>query len=828
MPNRTQQTLEKEKRYFVRFFRISTIGIIVTLTLFIMLFISYERWHAYTQEAEKIQKQYSEAERQVIKSRIDQIEQFLDYQFKSLMDDAKTTVKSSVLNVEKTLLHGFQKHDGQYSSRDYIEQLKNELHEIRNLSIADIDNDNHIFITALDGTSILEPNQPHLEGTNLLANPDYAAVVKEHISMARSHPDGGFVQTYIGVEDQPHVDAFTFVAANEELGVIIGTHIDRHDILYMAKHSLINGLVDIFSIYDQELIAADLQSMEIVVHKNEQMVGKNITEFPELMESFQTIMKNLQEGVHYGKISCIKDLQKRTIDEKTVYVKQFKDVGVIVSTGFFESDYNALVDEKIQTLEAGMFLDMLIAIAVIFVFGLGAVLTSLLFKRNISRSFDYFGDEIEEYQNELTRSFTIDPLTGLGNRNCLLNDINEHRNIALAILNIDDFNQINDFYGTDIGDKVLQHTARRLSEHFQSQYYRVYRLHADEFAVLQLGTDSLQNELMPCVKKMIEELRSSVETIDGLPISIHLSAGLSDSSDKPLLNADIALKTARKRNLDSVAFEDTIDAAERYKENLYWTNKVKWAIENDRFIPYFQPIFDIKKGKVKKYECLVRILDNDDKIISPQLFLETAHRSRLYSEITRIMIEKSFYHFADTDHDFSINISISDILHDETVEMLIHTIQKYNIASQLILEIIETEELEHNPKVKTFFTKMHDLGCRIALDDFGTGYSNFSYLQKLKPDFIKIDGSLIRHIDTDPHAKNIVEVIVQYAKRNNIQTIAEFVTSQPIIWKVTAIGIDYAQGYYICEPKPDIKEVPSLLRLRENILQRPVTAPLDL
>ena len=128
-------------------------------------------------------------------------------------------------------------------------------------------------------------------------------------------------------------------------------------------------------------------------------------------------------------------------------------------------------------------------------------------------------------------------------------------------------------------------------------------------------------------------------------------------------------------------------------------------------------------------------------------------------------------------------------------------IDYYKIGHRLVLELVESEGIENFDDVHSFIQEFKGYGCRIAIDDFGTGYSNFEYLMKLDVDYIKIDGSLIKNIDTDESAQLVVELIIDFAKRMNIKTIAEFIHNDSVYQKIKSLGIDYSQGYHLGEPK---------------------------
>lgn len=156
--------------------------------------------------------------------------------------------------------------------------------------------------------------------------------------------------------------------------------------------------------------------------------------------------------------------------------------------------------------------------------------------------------------------------------------------------------------------------------------------------------------------------------------------------------------------------------------------------------------------------------------------------------------------------EFSINLTIEDILNKEIKEFLYSMLNKYNFGSKVVFEIVESESIENFEAVTSFISHVKNFGCKIAIDDFGTGYSNFVYLMKLTPDYIKIDGSLIKEIDSNIQAQIVVSTIVDFAKKMGIKTIAEFVETEIIFNKVKEMNIDYSQGYFFSEPKLDIPE----------------------
>lgn len=168
--------------------------------------------------------------------------------------------------------------------------------------------------------------------------------------------------------------------------------------------------------------------------------------------------------------------------------------------------------------------------------------------------------------------------------------------------------------------------------------------------------------------------------------------------------------------------------------------------------------------------------------------------------VTKIIIEKSFKDFENMGYEFTINLSIEDIVKKEMFEFIMNKLKHSKISDKVTFEMLESDAIEDFEKVDRFIKEIRRYGAKIAIDDFGSGYSNFSYMTKIKADYIKIDGSLIKNIATDNNSFIVVEAIVQFAQKLGIKTIAEYVSSNTILKKVKELDIDYAQGFYIDEP----------------------------
>jgi EAL domain-containing protein (putative c-di-GMP-specific phosphodiesterase class I) len=202
----------------------------------------------------------------------------------------------------------------------------------------------------------------------------------------------------------------------------------------------------------------------------------------------------------------------------------------------------------------------------------------------------------------------------------------------------------------------------------------------------------------------------------------------------------------------------------------------------------------------------VRLIEESGSPVAPFAFLSVAKKSKLYPHLTRAMIERSFRAFELTPFEFAINISVEDIEDKDTREFIYEKLKNFSKPRRVIFEITESEGIENFSEVLDFIKNVKAIGAKIAIDDFGSGYSNFAYLMKLEVDYIKIDASIIKNIVEDKNSYIITKTIVDFCRQIGIKTVAEYVSNKEIFETVKELGVDYAQGYFIGEPKKDIKD----------------------
>jgi diguanylate cyclase (GGDEF)-like protein/PAS domain S-box-containing protein len=402
---------------------------------------------------------------------------------------------------------------------------------------------------------------------------------------------------------------------------------------------------------------------------------------------------------------------------------------------------------------------------------------------------------LRESQKKSLKLAYYDQLTGLPNRQKIVSDMGKRNPSVCIIFNIDDFKEINDFFGIEIGDNILN----QVGQWFYKMNFSPYRIGGDEFAVL-LYEHINWNDLRNRISALMSLFEEKDFYVDNETINLRMTVGAAIGHHKLLTRADIALNRAKKSKKSIALYAEHENVEETYRANMKMSAAIRLALSKGQIICHYQPIVNLITGTVDKYETLVRMIDTHGNIISPSIFLTIAKKTKLYPQITVEVINQACKLFATRTEEFSVNLSDSDIRDPHIVKEIINTITKTGTASRIVFEILESEGIENYEEVVQFITQVKALGAKIAIDDFGTGYSNFENILKLNVDYIKIDGSLIRGITDNSRHHIVVETIVNFAEKIGAKTIAEFVSSEAIYDAVKKLGVGYSQGYYTGKP----------------------------
>lgn len=387
---------------------------------------------------------------------------------------------------------------------------------------------------------------------------------------------------------------------------------------------------------------------------------------------------------------------------------------------------------------------------------------------------------------------------------------------ALVFFDVDQFKTVNDASGHPAGDRLLCEIAVKLG-HAVRETDTLARLGGDEFAILMEQTDcdgavALANKLC--------ELISDTEVIGNNKLHrITISVGIAlypehgESVDELMANADFAMyKSKAESNARSNWHLYSADAPERYElqKRVDWKARIKDALDDQRLLLHFQPILDVSGDCISHYEALVRMHDERGNLVSPGMFIPIAEKTGLIHEIDRYVVNMAVvaldrFRRQGRDITLSVNLSAKAIANSEFVATIEGLVKQYAVdRSRLIFELTETSAVEDIVTAAEVIGRCCKLGYKFALDDFGVGFASWFYLRRLPVDYVKIDGSFVRHLAKNFEDRLFVKAINDVAQGLGKKTIAEFVEDEVSLQLLTEFGVDYAQGYYIGKPQESL------------------------
>jgi diguanylate cyclase (GGDEF)-like protein/PAS domain S-box-containing protein len=420
---------------------------------------------------------------------------------------------------------------------------------------------------------------------------------------------------------------------------------------------------------------------------------------------------------------------------------------------------------------------------------------------------------------QLSYQASHDALTGLINRREFESRLqsalesarsgNEHH--ILCYIDMDQFKIVNDTCSHSAGDKLLRDVAAILQDGLRETDV-LARVGGDEFGIL-LKNCMLENA-MAITENMLAMIRSINNDSLGLTFEVSASIGIavldsgSESITGVMRRADLACYAAKDHGRNRIhIYQDGDQELARRHGEMKWVSRLTEAIKEERLVLYCQDIVPVEphSGKRHHFEVLVRMLDETGELVMPDRFLPAAERYNLVIALDRWVIAHSFAWYAASGQSqvMSINLSGNSLTDDSILGFVKDELARHVVPpSSVCFEITETAAIANLDYAIRFITELKQLGCLFALDDFGSGLSSFSYLRNLPVDYLKIDGSFVRGLDTDPVNAAMVNAIFQLGKVMGIETIAEFVENDETLQLLAEIGVDYVQGYSIAKPRP--------------------------
>lgn len=409
--------------------------------------------------------------------------------------------------------------------------------------------------------------------------------------------------------------------------------------------------------------------------------------------------------------------------------------------------------------------------------------------------------ELHNKYEETYRQMTTNALTGLPNRIKMIEDFSAQSHQTLILIDIIGFSLINETNGYDVGDFVLQSLANFLSSQYSDQY-NVYHLHNDLFALVDY------REYLEDIEHNVEAIKDAISKLnivkDNFTTHIDTTIGVAyKTEDNILKKAELALKEARNLGRNQIRFySNDLKIIHQINDTNHWSPIIKHALEHHELVAYAQPIINIDNKQIDRYELLARIKHNDT-LYSPERFITAAKNSGQLYNIFKFMFNEGCKHAVKTGYPFSINISENEFHNDGLLSYIEDTIHTHNVDPKLLsLEILESSAVSHSEEIQKLIFDIHKMGIEFTVDDFGVQCSNFAQTDFLPVNTLKIDGSFIQNLDTSKNSQIIVKTIQTFAQEKGFKLVAEFVCNEKVYNAIKKLGIVYAQGYYLAEPKP--------------------------
>ncbi len=390
----------------------------------------------------------------------------------------------------------------------------------------------------------------------------------------------------------------------------------------------------------------------------------------------------------------------------------------------------------------------------------------------------------------------------------------DQRPCAVLYIDLDQFKLINDTSGHIAGDQLLSQLGLAMADQLRAGDL-LARLGGDEFGVLATDTDAEAAQVL--AERIRVRIEGHIYVWEQRSYTISASIGVV-MLDRPgltlaevLSQADSACYMAKDHGRNRIHFySEQDDETVRRRSEMEWANRLRTVLEEGRLLLDYQEVQPLQ-GQPEDdphIELLLRLRDEDGRVVPPGTFLPAAERYGMVSQLDRWVIAEAITHF-DALHTSgripgrcALNLSAATLEDDSLADYVLGLIEQHGVApSRLCFEITETVAVRNLARAVKFIERLRGVGCQVALDDFGAGMSSFGYLKNLPVDVIKIDGSFIRDLDSDPMSRSIVDAITEIGHQRGLDVIAEWVASDAAIETLRALGVDYGQGFALHRPE---------------------------
>jgi diguanylate cyclase (GGDEF)-like protein len=440
------------------------------------------------------------------------------------------------------------------------------------------------------------------------------------------------------------------------------------------------------------------------------------------------------------------------------------------------------------------------------------------------------GFEITSQKTEERRLVSLadrDPLTGLYNRRRFEDNFEKilarasryGHGVALLYFDIDNFKLINDLSGHKVGDEIIQKVSQVLKQSIRATDLPV-RQGGDEFAVVmdEVDIDTVNAAVLHFSERLSSVRFRRNDRLNSISCSIGVALYPEHGSNVSQLmaNADMAMYRAKSESRSStnwVVYDPSFTDLDTLSEQVKWKDRLQTALREERLLLFYQPIQQLKDGRITHCEALMRMIAEDGHLVMPGAFIPHAEHTGLNNELDRRGVDIALMHISQLlvrgrKPRVSVNVSTKTLQAGGFYEFLKQRLEYSNVPGELLtIEITETAAIDGVDKMAELLHRISALGCQFSLDDFGAGFSSWLNLRKLPISFLKIDGSFVRHITESPDDPLFVKAINEVSQGLNIKTVAECVEDERTLNTLKALGVDYVQGFLIGKPMERLHDI---------------------
>lgn len=794
-------------------------SIVAVFTLFWVVLTARDLVLSSEKELSSLRNEYEQRQLVDLTSRVEYVQQQIEFARAQTEQKLESTIKEHIHEAHAiaSRLYESNKH---LPEAQVTKLITDALRDIRFNQ-----GRGYFFIYKTEGTNIMHPLLPRVEGTSLWDFKDVRGsyIVREMGEKVKAQGEAFYRWWFVKPDNKnKEFEKIGFGKYFEPYDWFIGTGDYVVDVESDIKATVLKWLTNLrFGDYGYVFVLDD--DGTILSHINPSFIGQSSYTAGDIEnhEGARKIMLADNEFVRYVARTGPEGI---TDLSKTSYVVKDKTWGWRIGAGVYDEISNRYLGER----EVQAQLEQDNALQQMWIIGLLTTLVVALlsfalsrlianrFKRFESRINNDF-DHLQSTKDQLEYMASHDELTGLPNRSMLHQHINEGITksaeqccqLAVMFVDLDDFKKVNDLYGHSAGDRLLNEIGKKFEAFLGPDDY-VARFGGDEFIFCFSNLKNLTE-----TESKVEQIKGIFKqqfVIDGKVLFASCSIGVSmypsdgDQPEELISKADIVLYKSKARQKGDVLFFDS-SINQQVQYDFMLERELREAINRDELSVCYQPQVEAKTGKLHGVESLLRWHNPQLGHVSPLEFISLAEEIGLIGELGEFVLNKACeefsQHFPSPDYDLtlSINISPMQLMEARFIPQLQSALQKHDLPSHRVtLEITENVLISDLPKVEPIIAQVKELGFTVSLDDFGTGYSSLSYLSNLPLDELKIDRVFVDKMLSSEQSDSLVKAILAIARSADMQVVAEGVETEAQKAVLIEYGCDILQGYLIERP----------------------------